>query len=38
MLPSLAEFAYELYGRNYCEKNMNFHDANERFGEGWMNG
>lgn len=38
LLPSLAEFAYEAEGREYCEMNFNLSDANEKFGEGWMNG
>lgn len=38
LIPSLAEFAFERRGRDYCETRFNLSDANAKFGEGWMNG
>lgn len=38
LLPSLAKFVFETHGRDACETHFNLSDANEKFGEGWMNG
>lgn len=38
LIPSLAELAFECRGREYCLDHFNLSEANERLGEGWMNG
>lgn len=36
LLPGLAKVAYGYRGREYCEQRFNLSEANEEFGEGWM--
>lgn len=38
LLPALAKFVFTTHGKNACEAHFNLSDANEKFGEGWMNG
>lgn len=36
--PASAKFWFEQEGREFLEEFFNLSDANEAFGEGWMNG
>lgn len=36
LIPSLARFAFERRGREYCLTRFNLADADAEFGQGWM--